>query len=147
MNKRTIVLVLIAVLVSINLMIFGFRRFNKEDANPIQKREVKQTTISVKNKKLDLGMVQRAADAKIDFFVYNTGGENLYLNSVEVSCSCSSVTQISDVVLPGDSILITVQYDKKIPGYFYSDVLIHGNFPSSPEILGFSGRLPQPEIK
>jgi hypothetical protein len=101
----------------------------------------KLTTIQINNKKVNLGKVLNNRETKTVFFLHNTGSENLHIENVEVSCSCSSSTASHTTIAPGDSIPITVTYNKKTLGYFYTDVIVRGNFEKSPEILSFEGYL------
>lgn len=99
------------------------------------------TNLYVKDKKINLGKLKMGDEAKSEFFIYNAGTENLIIDNIKVSCTCSTSSINDNIVLPGDSIPVTIQYNKKAKGYFFSDILIYGNFPSSPEILSFEGFL------
>jgi hypothetical protein len=99
----------------------------------------KLTEITVNNSYIDIGKVSNLKLAQGSFYIKNTGVENLILDKVEVSCSCSSSTFLNEKIAPDDSVKITVSYNKKTGGYFYSDVLVHGNFSGSPKIMSFEG--------
>ncbi len=116
-------------------LIFRFRQ-----SSPFQKKRP-LTSIKIKNKAIDIGKIPVADEAKAAFIIYNTGTNDLYIYKVEVSCNCTSGALTKESVAPGDSVAVTVKYNKKIEGYFFQDVLIYGNFKTSPEILSFEGYL------
>ncbi|WP_422354471.1 DUF1573 domain-containing protein [Roseivirga pacifica] len=101
------------------------------------------TKISFKEKNIKVGTISidKAHEARGYITIYNTGEHNLFINKLEVSCSCSSGDIPKRPISPNDSIKLEITYNKTIPGYFYSDVLVHGNFESSPAIFGFEGQL------
>ena len=113
---------------------------NQKQANA---RYTKLTTVEVKNAKLNVGKidVDEAHLAKANSVLYNTGEETLIIDRVEVSCHCSSGEIPKRPIQPGDSAVIQVLYTKTITGFFYSDVIIHGNFEDSPALLSFEGQL------
>ncbi|MFC3414752.1 DUF1573 domain-containing protein [Algoriphagus hitonicola] len=115
-----------------------YHRFFKDDIyDPLEGVEL--TTVSISKRNINLGEVGKREEARGEFFVKNTGSNDLIITNVEVSCTCSSAALLDNKISPNDSISIKVNYNKKLPSYFYSDVLVHGNFPGSPEILSFEG--------
>lgn len=130
---------------SVAVMLFSLvnqrNRLMPKTAERLVETERTATNILVRAKKIDVGKVNSRDAAKADFFVLNVGKDTLFVEKVDVSCSCSTLTASDIAVAPGDSAKITVAYTKTVSGYFYSDVLIYGNFPNSPAILGFEGYL------
>lgn len=108
---------------------------------PEEKKTVKLTSIAFKTRGIDIGKLFISDEVTANFTIYNTGDEYLYIDKVEVSCHCTSGEVPLDAVMPGDSVVIFVQYNKKKVGSFYQDILVYGNFESSPEILSFEGHL------
>jgi hypothetical protein len=101
----------------------------------------KITSVYVKEKKINVGKVNLREQAQANFYIRNIGQDTLIIDNVEVSCNCTALSTISAGVAPGDSVFITVAYTKEIAGYFYSDIIIEGNFHNSPAILSFEGYL------
>jgi hypothetical protein len=99
------------------------------------------TNVDFNVKAINLGKIKGKENAKGEFFIKNTGNEDLIIEKIEVSCSCSSVGITNQPINPGDSLSIKVLYNRNTIGYFYSDVLVFGNFSTSPEILSFEGNL------
>lgn len=97
------------------------------------------TNILINDKAHDIGKVPAADEASTEFVIHNTGSTDLYIDRVEVSCTCTSGDVTQDAISPGDSVKVKVTYNKTIEGYFFQDVLVYGNFESSPEILSFEG--------
>lgn len=99
------------------------------------------TNIKIKDRALDVGKVPISSEASSEFVLYNLGPGNLFIDKVDVSCTCSTGGVELAAIFPGDSTFITVKTNKKSEGYFYTDVLVYGNFETSPEILSFEGYL------
>lgn len=99
------------------------------------------TTVSIKEKYIKAGKIDLGSEIKTEFNIKNSGNNDLFINMVKVYCSCSSTTKINEAISPGDSVKVLVEYEKKIPGYFFTDVLTYGNFDGSPLILSFEGYL------
>ncbi len=139
MNRK--ILIYLFLIVSIGVLILSLViRYGQ--GSSFQKSNILQlTSIKIKDKAIDIGKIPVADEAKTVFILYNTGTNNLYLDKIEVSCQCTSGEVTKEAIAPGDSVSIMVQYNKKIEGYFFQDVLIYGNFETSPEILSFEGYL------
>lgn len=99
------------------------------------------TMIRINNNRAELGKIDILNEVDAEFIIKNIGSEHLYIDHIEVSCNCTSGEVTKEAIAPGDSVSIFVTYNKKIPGYFYQDVLVFGNFSTSPEILSFEGYL------
>lgn len=124
---------------SIILLVFSINtRYKLLNIN-LSSNKSYSTNITVDKRKIDLGKVNDRSLASGEFIIRNVGENDLVINKVEVSCSCSSSTLIEKSISPNDTIKVKVQYNKKSKGYFYSDVIIHGNFSGSPEFLSFEG--------
>lgn len=121
---------------TISILTLIYSVYNRMNLN-IMPEEL--TKISVSNNNIDIGKVNERSKAFAEFYIKNIGEIDLKLSNVEVSCSCSSTTLLESSILPNDSLLIKVQYNKNITGYFYSDVIVHGNFSGSPKFLSFEG--------
>lgn len=136
MMKRTVLTIILiaSVVIMASSLIFRFYRISGKSLHN------HLTFIRVSEKKIKLGKVF-PEDAHATFYIYNKGVEELLIETIEVSCSCSSSNVDNRPVPPGDSLQIRLYYNKTVPGYFYSDVIIRGNFDKSPEILSFEGVL------
>lgn len=62
-----------------------------------------------------------------DFRFTNTGDEPLIITGVRASCGCTAPRYTSDPVLPGESGVITVQYDNSRVGQFSKTVTVTTN--------------------
>lgn len=120
----------------ISALIFIYSVFTRVKLNVFPEE---LTKISVSNNNINVGEVTQKSQASAEFYIKNIGDKELRLSNVEVSCSCSSTTLLDTSILPNDSLLIKVQYNKNIKGYFYSDVIVYGNFSGSPKFLSFEG--------
>jgi hypothetical protein len=116
-----------------------YSRFLKNDFIDNVEINRKPTQISVDRYNVDVGKVFQRELAIGEYWIKNVGLNELVISNVKVSCSCSSIIEINKIILPNDSSKIIIQYNKKINGYFFSDVLVHGNFSGSPKILSFEG--------
>ena len=134
-------------IVSIGVLIFslvvryGQSPSSQESETLQESNMLKLTSIKINDKSLDIGKIPISDEAKTEFVLHNIGMENLYIDRVEVSCQCTSGEVTKGAIAPGDSVPIMVSYNKKMEGYFFQDVLVYGNFDTSPEILSFEGYL------
>jgi hypothetical protein len=122
------------------LVVILITKFTKKSFYPTD-QSLPITSVAISNKTIDVGRVNIKEEVDIFFILHNTGIQNLYIDRIEVSCHCTSGVVSGKAILPGDSLLIPVKYNKKVSGYFYQDVLVYGNFDTSPEILSFEGYL------
>jgi|GEM_PF-5045824 hypothetical protein len=101
--------------------------------------DLNKTEIYVRTPNINIGRVSDINLAFGEFYIKNIGNNSLFISNVKVSCTCSSVTLLDQEVQPGDSLLILVKYNMNTPSYFYSDVIVSGNFKNSPIFLSFEG--------
>jgi hypothetical protein len=97
------------------------------------------TNVIVRNRIIDLGRIHGLEDITVNFILINAGNDTLRLEKIEVSCHCTSGVLSLAPVAPGDSVVIPVTYTKRQEGFFYEDILVYGNFTTSPERLSFQG--------
>lgn len=140
MKKKLVLTLLLVfcVLLLVASILFRYKRLSEHSLNG--KDLIPNTSIRVSEKRMKLGKVFKE-DATATFYIYNSGPNNLLIEDVEVSCSCSSSNLDDKSIAPGDSVQVRLFYNKTIPGYFYSDVIIRGNFEKSPHTLSFEGYL------
>lgn len=125
----------------LSILVFSYAIYMRfmENGNFDPLDGVEMTKIAIYDRHIDTGEVDEKKLAKGEFYVKNIGENDLIISNVEVSCTCSSIALLENTIPPKDSISIIVEYSKKIPAHFYSDVIVHGNFPGSPELLSFEG--------
>lgn len=143
-NKLVIYLffsVSMATLIASLVLRYGQHSNLKESSSLRERKILKLTSVKIENRAIDIGKTPLGEQAKATFIIQNTGTESLYIDKIEVSCQCTSGEVSDEAIAPGDSVPITVQYNKNIVGYFFQDVLVYGNFETSPEILSFEGYL------
>jgi len=144
MNKKT--LKLFFFIGSIGVLIFSLVTRHNEliflvSGAPTPSIIMPSTSVSIKDKSLDIGKTPISSEASSEFVLYNLGPENLFIDRIEVSCTCTTGNVPVEAIFPGDSTIITVTTNKDSEGYFFTDVLVYGNFETSPEILSFEGYL------
>lgn len=122
-----------------------FSHYFVESAKPpsleevLSKRTLPATTIEILNPQLKLGQVLNPADAYGYLKIVNTGPSDLLIDHVETSCDCTSSEYKTEKISPGDTLSLKISYIKRKVGYFYQDIMIYGNFPSSPLLCSIEG--------
>lgn len=61
------------------------------------------TTISIPNNIINLGVVSQGSLISSTFFIYNSGNDTLYLDHIQPDCSCTNYYMGTNVVPPHDS--------------------------------------------
>ena len=107
----------------------------------INQLHLKNTQVVILNKEIRLGKLDKDDQASAVFELINVGKEDLRVEHVEVSCSCTSGEIPELPTAPGDTLRLVVSYDKSKPGYFFQDVLFYGNFEISPLVVSFDGTI------
>jgi len=143
MNKKIFVL-LITILSSLTLLHYLGLKKKSETQFPnddLPHDTKSMTEIKVLDSEIHLGELDLSEDARAIFKLANLGSNHLEISHVEISCDCTTSESYQNEVKPGDTLYLPVIYNKGIPGFFYQDVIVYGNFKESPLFLAFDGTL------
>jgi hypothetical protein len=99
----------------------------------------RQPSIILETTKLDLGHVingEIIVGHKI--IVRNEGNADLVIDSVTTSCSCTKATLSPMVIVPGETGLLTIEFDSgahgpELTGQLIRQVFVASNDPAQPE--------------
>ncbi|OGU29076.1 MAG: hypothetical protein A2X67_08775 [Ignavibacteria bacterium GWA2_55_11] len=69
-----------------------------------------QPKISVDKSEIDLGVIYRGATKNASFTIKNIGNEPLKILQVQPSCGCTAVKKPKDVLAPGESDMVEVEF-------------------------------------
>ncbi len=87
------------------------------------------------------GEVKLGETAKHTFWITNTGDEDLIIESVRPSCSCTASNYSKEPVAPGEKGYIEVVYPAKKLGVFRKTATITANTDPRNKILTISGEV------
>lgn len=92
---------------------------------------------------IDIGSIAQNSDlqAESDFVLRNISQNDLIISQIIPDCSCTTFEIRKDTIPVNDSVVITLRYDKNVPGYFSHYVHIHCNTPNSPIMLTILGKV------
>jgi len=101
----------------------------------------KITSISFNQKSFDLGEIAYKDSAVATAGFKNRGIKPLFLTAVTTDCGCTVASYPKDIILPGDSSSISIEYDSRREGYFDRKVFVYSNAKESPVVLQITGRV------
>ncbi|HQW11714.1 MAG TPA: DUF1573 domain-containing protein [Saprospiraceae bacterium] len=82
---------------------------------------------------VDMGVLQRGIPVMSKVIMFNHSNNQLQLEEPSTTCGCTTAKTSKKVVEPGDTCMVYISYDSKIPGIFSKDVYI--NFPGQLDVL------------
>ena len=103
---------------------------------PAKKRN---TTITFNTNEIDLGKISRTEKAKIKFTIWNTGKNIVRISHIDLSCECLNIENEITEINPGDSTCLNIIFHPDDIGKFQREILLYGNFDSSPKLLTITG--------
>lgn len=87
-------------------------------------------------KSFNYGRIQQGEKAQHDFMIYNDGQHDLKIHSAKSTCGCIKTSLSKNIVLTGDSALISVEFDSFAKESSISkEAMIFINDPSQAEII------------
>jgi len=117
---KNIAVILIALVVS--FMTMSFDQPNQTPRGPVIQFE------NVVHEYGNIPWSQPRSEAGLcEFKFTNTGNEPLIITGVRASCGCTAPRYTADPVLPGETGVITVQYDNSRAGQFAKTVTVTTN--------------------
>ncbi len=83
----------------------------------------------------NFGRIQQGEKAHHDFVIFNGGQHNLIVHHAKSNCGCIRTSFSKNTVAPGDSAIVTVEFDSfgKV-GAISNEVLVFISDPAKPEI-------------
>jgi len=89
----------------------------------------------------DFGAIAYGGDGSHIFTYTNTGNQPLIILDVKTSCGCTTPTYTKAPLKPGETGLITVEYDTSKEGSFNKTITITSTAKNSPFELKISGEV------
>lgn len=97
------------------------------------------TTITFNTNEIDLGKISRTEKARIKFTIWNTGKNIVRISHIDLSCECLNIENEITEINPGDSTCLNIIFHPDDIGKFQREILLYGNFDSSPKLLTITG--------
>jgi hypothetical protein len=110
---------------------------------PGNQKDVKSTTIRLSKSLIDVGERRQNSDVNASYVIYNTGSNDLYIQSVQPDCHCTVADFSKTPIGPNDSTTIILRYDAVQPGAFQSSAVVTSNAVMSNTLLIFRGSIVQ----
>jgi hypothetical protein len=107
--------------------------------------------INVELNNFEFGDVVNGVIATRDIQVQNDGNAPLVIDWVSASCGCTTVTIDSNLISPGETAIVHIEFDSgahgpELTGQLIRQVFIRSNDPVNPEmIVEFSANILPPE--
>ncbi|MFZ6664963.1 DUF1573 domain-containing protein [Peijinzhouia sedimentorum] len=138
--KYILIFTAILLIISVLYRFLGNKNIESiETPQLIENTNSQLTKVEFLNQKIDLGRVKGDKLIETEFILINKGNSKLVIDHVEVSCDCTAGEIMNEFTNPGDSLKIRVMYNKIRYGFFYQDVMVYGNFETSPQFVSFEG--------
>lgn len=97
------------------------------------------TTITFNTNEINLGKISRTEKARIKFTIWNTGKNIVRISHIDLSCECLNIENEITEINPGDSTCLNIIFHPDDIGKFQREILLYGNFDSSPKLLTITG--------
>lgn len=116
--------------------------FNIIQGKEIQPDDIKsapQTSVNVDKVSMSLRHFDWQEEQKTSFIIKNVGSKPLFIQDVNTSCGCTTVSYSREPVQPGKEATLVVTYKAEHPEYFNKTITVYCNAESSPIRLTISG--------
>lgn len=97
------------------------------------------TTVSLSKDKIDFGDFSWDKGEEAEIVVSNVGKIPLVINDAITSCGCTTVQYTKELVRPGESVVLKINYKADQPGHFNKTITVYCNAKGSPFSLKISG--------
>ncbi len=92
----------------------------------------------------EYGNIELNGNGLCEFTFKNTGNEPLLLTNVKASCGCTTPTWPKNPIKKGETGIIVVKYNTRIPGAFTKSVRVYSNAKTSLVTLKITGSVSKP---
>lgn len=103
------------------------------------RHNVKSTTLTLSKSLIDVGERKQHSVVKASYVIYNSGPNDLYIQSVVPDCHCTVANFSSNAIKPKDSSILTLNYDAAQTGAFQSSAVITTNTDQVNTLIIFRG--------
>jgi len=94
---------------------------------------VAQAKLEVSNETIDLGVLYNGQKVRTELSLKNAGNQPLQILGVRTSCGCTTVRKPKDLLKPGDSDVVEVEFNSTgFRGTYTKYVYIESSDPASP---------------
>ncbi|WP_455664728.1 DUF1573 domain-containing protein [Phocaeicola sp.] len=101
--------------------------------------EKKGTTISLNTNEIAFGKFCHKKEQRGKFIISNTGSNILKISNIDISCECLKIENEITEIAPGDTGCLNFIFHSNDIGIFQREILLYGNFDSSPKLLIIKG--------
>ncbi len=91
--------------------------------------------------KVDLGEIPQNVPAKATFKVTNNSDQPLFITDVKKTCGCTVPSYEQGAIAPGESTIISAEYNAKKKGRFSKVIRVHTTLTEKPIPLTISGEV------
>lgn len=111
-----------------------------KNPNTLTGNDEKLPELTFETKEHDFGKLTEGDKVSFDFRFSNTGEAPLIITEVKASCGCTTPQWPKGVIKPGESNMITVEYNSKgRPGEFSKGIVVTSNTYPNQTVLKISG--------
>lgn len=111
-----------------------------KNPNTLTGTDEKLPELTFETKEHDFGKLSEGDKVSFDFRFSNTGEAPLIITEVKASCGCTTPQWPKGVIKPGDTNMITVEYNSKgRPGEFSKGIVVTSNTYPNQTVLKISG--------
>jgi Protein of unknown function (DUF1573) len=89
----------------------------------------------------NFGKVPQGIPVKYEFTITNNGTEPMIIQNVQKTCGCTVTNWTKDPILPGQSGMVSAQYNAARVGKFKKPITVTSNASNSPMQLWFEGEV------
>lgn len=132
---------LLNVLIFLIFFLVGIFVFQKKDKKYVSEEIHPQTEISVKEQRIDVGMLILDS-ARIERIEIKNVGENpFYIYNVSTGCSCIQAEYATKAILPDSIGFIFLKLMPQDLDYYVERIAVSGNFVKSPLVFSVMGNV------
>lgn len=124
------------------LPFIGFAQWGDPNNNQIQADDLQTTRvarITWTQSAIDVGATKRNNAVSATFELKNTGNAPLIISRVEADCDCTAPEWPRTPIMPGQTAVITLQYDASSAGQFQKGAIVTANTTPAQHSLIMTG--------
>jgi hypothetical protein len=122
-----------AILIVVSTILMGYFFFHKNYP--------RFTKVNVPFNNYNFGTVSKSHDLTTDFNIINVGNNKLEIEKIVPDCDCTVSAWEKVKIDEQDTFNFKIEVNKAKFGFFQQNILVYGNFDTSPELFYVQGRI------